>query len=124
MYIDSIDVEDWPMDQATSDVKITARRTGSDPPQKCTLLLFNDIVVILKRDTKLFRRGADCIGLDKVSKLVDAYKASTLAISSPMKKKQPVKQELAFRGYVPLDLLSAADLGSEGTLSLPADETC
>lgn len=99
------------MDQSTSEVKITAHRTGS-PPQKCTLVLFNDMLVILKREPKLMARGRDYIGLSNMRQLLETTNASNLSKSSPTKK--VLKQELAYRGSVPLELLSAADLGPEG----------
>ena len=112
-FVDSIDVEDLGIHLTTplaSTSNAFAQSTGSALP--CTLFLFNDCLIIAKRESSIVN-GKKLAGLDDIEALIKQMRPSQATAAgggSPVK----VSRQLAFRGRVELLELSAMDLGQDG----------
>ncbi|PWN39455.1 hypothetical protein IE81DRAFT_326527 [Ceraceosorus guamensis] len=126
-FIDCIDVEDFPMDlfgpaaaAAFSPGSVApggsaaagAAAVGTGRVQHCSLFLFDDCLVILKRSsTSICAR--QMVGLEDINRLADQMRTfvERSGTSSSSSKAASNKMELGFRGTVDLSDIKAVDAG-------------
>jgi hypothetical protein len=122
-FIDAIDVEDLPVDPVQP-LSLSASRGHSASALFCTLFLFSDCLVIVKRPRPAVN-GRACSGLDDIESLVSLMGSSATAsvTSSPSKLKSQLKKGvLSFKGCLMLDEFTGCDLGPDG-LALHFEQT-
>ncbi|KAK6904572.1 hypothetical protein I203_105388 [Kwoniella mangroviensis CBS 8507] len=98
-YIDAIDVEDLPAEYPTSPPAIHAAAT----PLNCTLFLFDDKLMIVKRQSGSIS-GRKVTGTDDIPRLV---RGAAIMDKNPIKK-----DKLGFRGEVDILDVIASDTGN------------
>jgi protein ECT2 len=101
-FIDCIDVEDVPLDGPQSSA--TSSSSSSLAPLHCTLFLFDDKLVIVKRPGNGEKSGRTLAGLDEMEK-------STKAGGLPLGMK---KSGMVCKGVVEVTDLVATDVGGPG----------
>lgn len=107
-FIDCIDVEDIVSDPAMSSSSSTSTSSSSSGNAlHCTLFLFDDKLVIVKRPGNGEKSGKSLAGLDEMAKLA---KAGGLPLG--MKK-----SGMTFKGVVDITEVVAADVGGPGKFS-------
>lgn len=108
-FIDCIDVDDFPLDSSAAASGIGASFSGLKPIP-CTLFLFDDRIVIVKR-AHASTSGRKLVGLDDIGRLTSQMKIVTEKSSTASLLVQGKRPELAFRGTVSLMDIEAQDLG-------------
>ncbi|OCF72444.1 hypothetical protein I204_06823 [Kwoniella mangroviensis CBS 8886] len=98
-YIDAIDVEDLPAEYPTSPPAVHAAAT----PLNCTLFLFDDKLMIVKRQSGSIS-GRKVTGTDDIPRLV---RGAAIMDKNPIKK-----DKLSFRGEVDILDVIASDTGN------------
>ena len=109
-FIDCIDVED--MDSVASSASTSTSSYGN--ALHCTLFLFDDKLVIVKRPGNGEKSGKSLAGLDEMAKMA---KAGGLPLG--MKK-----SGMSFKGVVDITEVVAADVGGPGQFSTFFLEQC
>ncbi|CAO1638739.1 unnamed protein product [Sympodiomycopsis kandeliae] len=106
-FIDSIDVDDFPLDYAGGAV-FSPGSSQAARPIPCTLFLFDDSILVAKRSNPL-SSGRQLLAIDDLDRLADEMK--TFTERSGTSANQNKKPELGFRGVVDIADVIATDLG-------------
>lgn len=114
-FINAIDVEDFPLDTAQTGTpsSLFSPSVGGTAARSvpCTLFLFDDAVLIAKRNSA-GTSGKRALRLHDLNRLADEMKTYTEKSGTPS---QPARRaELSFRGVSDILDIQACDLGGPG----------
>lgn len=112
--IDCIDVDDFPLDvlgpsamNSLLSPSAASSNAASYRTLYCSLLLFDDVIVIAKR-ASASSCGRTLLGLDNLNRLADQMKSFTDRSSAA---RSPSRNELGFRGLIDVSDVQVSDMG-------------